>query len=141
MESVFIVREILAFAWMTNVNSARRIDRKSEACLIASYEITSCRFDFYYSNRFDDHFGAGKRGSPAARTGKTAKKAMCADYAKLNLSAEQKTKLTALQEKCMKDGCTEESRAKFLKSAKRILSADQYAQLKAECAKLEKKQS
>ena len=73
--------------------------------------------------------------------GKTAKKTMCADYAKWNLSAEQKTKLTALQEKCMKGGCTEESRAKFLKSAKRILSADQYAQLKAECAKSEKKQS
>ena len=73
--------------------------------------------------------------------GKTAKKEWCASYAKLSLSAEQKTKLTALQEKCMKDGCTEKSRAKFLKSAKRILSADQYAQLKAECEKSEKKQS
>ena len=72
--------------------------------------------------------------------GKTAKKTMCADYAKLNLSAEQKTKLTALQEKCMKDGCTEKTRAKFLKSAQRILSADQYAQLKAECERPEKKQ-
>ena len=74
-------------------------------------------------------------------SGKTAKKTMCADYAKLNLSAEQKTKLTALQEKCMKDGCTEKSRTKFLKSAQRILSADQYAQLETECAKSEKKQS
>lgn len=74
-------------------------------------------------------------------SGKTAKKTMCADYAKLNLSAEQKTKLTALQERCMRDGCTEKSRAKFLKSAQRILSADQYAQLKGECAKMEKKQS
>ena len=76
--------------------------------------------------------------------GKTAQKESCADYAKLNLSSEQKTKLTTLQEKCMKQGCTEESRAKFLKSAKKFLSADQYAQLKAECDKnahTEKKQS
>jgi hypothetical protein len=72
------------------------------------------------------------------------KQQWCANYAKLNLSAEQKTKLTALQEKCMKDGCTEETRAKFLKSAKKILSASQYAQLKAECdknAQTEKKQT
>ncbi len=73
--------------------------------------------------------------------GKAAKETMCADYAKLNLSAEQKTKLTALQDRCMKDGCTEKTRAKFLKGAKRILSADQYAQLKAECAKTVKKRS
>jgi hypothetical protein len=76
--------------------------------------------------------------------GKTAKKEWCADYAKLNLNPEQKTKLTSLQEACMKQGCTEESRAKFLKSARKILSADQYAQLKAECdktAQTEKKQS
>ncbi len=73
--------------------------------------------------------------------GKTAKKEWCASYANLSLNTEQKTKLTALQEKCMKDGCTEKSRARFLKSAKGILSADQYAQLKAECEKSEKKQS
>jgi hypothetical protein len=60
----------------------------------------------------------------------------CSDnYAKLNLTPEQKTKLTALQEKCNKEGCTETSRAKFMKSAKKILSADQYAQLKTECDK------
>jgi hypothetical protein len=76
--------------------------------------------------------------------GKTASKEWCADYAKLNLSAEQKTKLTALQEDCMKQGCTKETRAKFLRGAKKFLSADQYAQLKAECdknAQTEKKQS
>jgi hypothetical protein len=74
----------------------------------------------------------------------SAKKEWCADYAKLNLSSEQKTKLTTLQEKCMKQGCTEESRAKFLKGAKKFLSADQYAQLKSECDKsahTEKKRS
>jgi len=68
--------------------------------------------------------------------GKTAKKEFCSSYAKLNLSTEQKSKLTALQDECMKAGCTEESRAKFLKGAKKFLSKDQYAQLKAECGKM-----
>jgi hypothetical protein len=74
-------------------------------------------------------------------SGKTAKKTMCADYAKLNLSAEQTTQLTALQEKCKKAGCTKESRDQFLQSAQKILSAEQYAALKTECAMMEKKQS
>ena len=73
--------------------------------------------------------------APCCAKGASAHKEMCANYASLNLSADQKTQLTSLQQKCMKDGCTEESRAKFLKSAKKILSADQYAQLKAECEK------
>jgi hypothetical protein len=60
----------------------------------------------------------------------------CSDhYAKLNLTVEQKTKLTALQEQCNKAGCTEASRATFLKNAKKILSVDQFAQLKSECDK------
>ena len=84
---------------------------------------------------------AQAKDAPCCASGKTASKTMCADYAKLNLSSDQKTKLTALQDKCMKDGCTEQSRARFLKSAKKLLSADQYAQLQAECAKTEKKQS
>jgi hypothetical protein len=71
--------------------------------------------------------------------GKTAKKEFCSDYARLNLSSQQKSKLTALQDECMKEGCTEESREKFLKGAKKFLSKDQYAQLKAECGKVGKK--
>jgi len=35
----------------------------------------------------------------------------------------------------MKAGCTKKSRAKFLEQAKGILSAEQFAQLKAECKK------
>ena len=62
-------------------------------------------------------------------------KAACADLAYLNLSGEQKTKLETWQADCMKAGCTKESRAKFLKQAKGILSSDQYAKLKTECDK------
>lgn len=66
----------------------------------------------------------------AANSGK-----MCADFASLGVTAEQKAKLEAWQSDCMKAGCTKESREKFLGQAKGILSADQYAKLKSECEK------
>jgi hypothetical protein len=68
------------------------------------------------------------------------KKECSANYAKLNLTPEQKTKLTALQTECNKAGCTKASRAMYLKNARKILSADQYAQLKAECDKAQQAQ-
>jgi hypothetical protein len=57
-------------------------------------------------------------------------------YAKLNLSPEQKTKLDALVSECDKGGCTKESTEKFMKSAEGILSKEQFATLKNECAKM-----
>jgi hypothetical protein len=57
----------------------------------------------------------------------------CADLTSLNLNADQKSKIEAWQEDCMKDGCTKESRHKFMQQAKGILSAEQFAKLKAEC--------
>jgi len=60
-------------------------------------------------------------------------KAACADLASLNLTAEQKSKIEAWQTECIKDGCTKESRRTFLKQAKAILSADQFAKLKEQC--------
>src|SRR3984893_14806380 len=51
-------------------------------------------------------------------------------YAKLNLSAEQKTKMDALVEKCNKNGCTKESMEAFMKSAEGILSKEQMATMK-----------
>ncbi len=59
-------------------------------------------------------------------------------YAKLNLTTEQKTKMDAAEQECRKDGCTKESMDKFMQTAKGILSADQYAQLQSECARLPK---
>jgi hypothetical protein len=59
-------------------------------------------------------------------------------YAKLNLSAEQKVKMDAIATKCNKNGCTKESMEAFMKSAEGILSKDQLATLKAECAKHDK---
>lgn len=59
----------------------------------------------------------------------------CVNLATLNLTANQKTKIEAWQTECMKAGCTNESRQTFLSRAKAILSAEQFAQLKAQCKK------
>jgi hypothetical protein len=59
----------------------------------------------------------------------------CVDLATLNLTPNQKAKIEAWQADCMRAGCTKESRKTFLKQAKGILSAEQFAQLKAQCKK------
>src|SRR6266498_1412150 len=59
----------------------------------------------------------------------------CVNLATLSLTPDQKTKIEAWQAECMKAGCTKESRQTFLKQAKGILSAQQFAQLKAQCQK------
>jgi hypothetical protein len=57
----------------------------------------------------------------------------CVNLASLNLTSDQKTKIEAWQAECMKAGCTKQSRETFLTHAKGILSAEQFAQLKAQC--------
>jgi len=57
----------------------------------------------------------------------------CVNLATLNLTPDQTTKIEAWQAECVKAGCTKESRKTFLKQAKGILSAEQFAQLKAQC--------
>jgi hypothetical protein len=59
----------------------------------------------------------------------------CLNLATLNLTPDQKTKIETWQTDCMKAGCTKESRQTFLNHAKGILSAEQFAQLKAQCNK------
>ncbi|MEO7724056.1 MAG: hypothetical protein ABIU29_05115 [Chthoniobacterales bacterium] len=78
---------------------------------------------------------AGDMTCCSSKTGKME----CAEiYAKLSLTPEQKTKLDAFQQRCEKDGCTEDSMKKFFAEAKGVLSPEQYTQLKAECSKMEK---
>jgi hypothetical protein len=57
----------------------------------------------------------------------------CVNLATLDLTPAQKAKIEAWQAECVKAGCTKESRNTFLKQAKGILSAEQFAQLKAQC--------
>ena len=59
----------------------------------------------------------------------------CVNLDSLNLTPNQKTKIEAWQTKCMKAGCTKESRQTFLSRAKGILSPEQFVQLKAQCKK------
>lgn len=69
----------------------------------------------------------------------TGAKMDSASFATLNLSAQQKTKMDALLQKCNKAGCTKESMDAFMKSAESVLSKEQMATFKAECAKTHEK--
>ncbi len=81
---------------------------------------------------------AGDKGCCATHA--TNEKMDCSQtYGKLNLSEEQKVKMESLQADCKKGGCTKESMDKFMKSAEGILSREQFATLKAECAKMQDK--
>ena len=87
---------------------------------------------------------AGKTGDHSCcATNAAHSDAMCLDYASLSLTADQKTKIEAWQAECSKAGCTKESRRTFLKQAKGILSADQFAKLKEQCKSMkgDKKQA
>ncbi len=84
---------------------------------------------------------AGGRGCCSKDMQASNSEASCMNLASLNLTTDQNAKLTAWQKECMKDGCTKEGRAAFMKKAKAILSADQYAQLKSECDRTMTKKS
>jgi hypothetical protein len=86
-------------------------------------------------------FSHDKDGDDACCAKSASNKAMCANLASLNLNADQKGKIEAWQSECMKAGCTKESRQAFLKKAEGILSKEQFAALKAQCAKSGKKQA
>ena len=79
---------------------------------------------------------AGGKSCCAAHAKNDGKMCMSQTYAKLHLSAAQKTKLDALHADYDKTGCTKESMEKFMKSAEGILSKEQFATLKTECAKM-----
>jgi hypothetical protein len=80
-----------------------------------------------------------KDGGCCATHANNAKMDCTQTYAKLNLSAEQKTKMDTLVAKCNKNGCTKESMEAFMKSAEGVLSKEQMATLKTECSKMHEK--
>ena len=82
---------------------------------------------------------AGDKEKDGGCCAKNAKMDCTQTYAKLNLSAEQKTKMDALVAKCNKNGCTKESMEAFMKSAEGVLSKEQMATLKTECSKMQEK--
>jgi hypothetical protein len=84
-------------------------------------------------------FAKDRSGDMACCAKNASNQQSCANLTSLNLSADQKSKIEAWQSECMKADCTKESRQAFLKKAQGILSADQYAKLKAECNKSARK--
>jgi hypothetical protein len=68
-----------------------------------------------------------------AKGAANAQSVACVNLASLNLTSDQKTKIETWQAQCIKAGCTKQSRETFLTQAKGILSAEQFAQLKAQC--------
>jgi hypothetical protein len=78
---------------------------------------------------------AGEHGDCTKKVGNEAKAACTVSLAKLNLTADQKTKMDAAMAEHHKAGCSEASEAKYMKDAEGILSADQYAKFKAKCEK------
>jgi len=76
---------------------------------------------------------AGSHGDCAKQVGNQAKAACQVDFASLDLTPAQKTKLEAAKAEHEKEGCSDASEAKYTKQAKSILTKEQYAKFKAEC--------
>ena len=77
-------------------------------------------------------FAAEGCGGGAADAPKAAKCSLCdAALSKMKLTDDQKTKIAALKEECQKVGCSIKGREKCLAGLKEILTAEQFAEVKA----------
>jgi hypothetical protein len=76
---------------------------------------------------------AGEHGDCTKKVGNEAKAACTVSLAKLNLTADQKTKMDAAMAAHEKAGCSEASESKYMKDAEGILTKDQFAKFKTEC--------
>jgi len=81
---------------------------------------------------------AGEHGDCTKQVGNQAKMACTVSLASLNLTSDQKTKMDAVIEEHHKAGCTEASEAKYMESAKGILTPEQYAKFETQCKKGDK---
>jgi len=86
--------------------------------------------------RAGDEAKAAKPDAPKMACGMA--QSSCDDLlAKLTLTDEQKQKIAVLKEECGKIGCPVTARAKCLKGLSGILTAEQFAQVKAASGKSE----
>ena len=81
---------------------------------------------------------AGEHGNCTKQVGNEAKAACQVSLASLNLTADQKTKMEAAMAEHQKVGCSDASEAKYMETAKSVLTKEQYAKFKAQCAKGER---
>ncbi|PYK13181.1 MAG: hypothetical protein DME65_02640 [Verrucomicrobia bacterium] len=81
---------------------------------------------------------AGEHGNCTKQVGNQSKMACEVSLASLNLTPDQKSKMDAAMSEHQKAGCNEASEAKYMESAKSILTPEQYAKFEAQCKKGEK---
>src|SRR5205814_7325775 len=81
---------------------------------------------------------AGEHGNCTKQVGNETKKACQVSVASLSPTPEQKTKMDAAMEEHHKAGCSEASEAKFMETAKGILTPEQSAKFETQCKKGEK---
>jgi len=81
---------------------------------------------------------AGEHGDCTKQVGNQAKMACTVSLASLNLTPDQKTKMDAAIEEHHKAGCSDASEAKYMETAKGVLTPEQYAKFEAQCKKSDK---
>jgi len=81
---------------------------------------------------------AGEHGNCTKQVGNEAKMACTVALANLNLTLDQKTKMDAAMTEHQKAGCNEASEAKYMETAKSVLTPEQFGKFKAQCKKEEK---
>jgi Spy/CpxP family protein refolding chaperone len=84
---------------------------------------------------------AGEHGNCTKQVGNEAKMACTVALASLNLTPDQKTKMDAALTEHQKAGCSDASEAKYMETAKGVLTPEQYAKFKAQCKKGEKEKT
>ena len=89
-------------------------------------------------NQLRNSSRAGEHGDCTKQVGNTSKMACTVSMASLNLTPDQKTKMDAAMEEHHKAGCNDASEAKFMETAKGILTPEQYAKFEAQCKKGDK---
>src|SRR5216110_2764757 len=81
---------------------------------------------------------AGEHGNCTKQVGSGTKMACEVSLASLSVRPDQKTRMDAAMEEHQKAGFNGESKAKYMESAKSILTPQQYAKFEAQCKKGEK---
>ena len=84
---------------------------------------------------------AGEHGNCTKQVGNESKAACQVSLASLNLTPDQKTKMDAAMAEHQKAGCSETSEAKYMETAKGVLTQEQYTKFKAQCKKGEKEKT
>ena len=84
---------------------------------------------------------AGEHGNCTKQVGNEAKMACTVALASLNLTPDQKTKMDAALADHQKAGCSDASEAKYMETAKGVLTPEQYAKFKAQCKQGEKEKT